>query len=162
MLDSIDSKIIDHLAEFGRATWAELGSLLNLSAPAAADRVRRLEERGVIKGYAAIIDSEAAGYGLTAFINVTLLAPDYRQAFLDWMEKSNQVTECHHIAGEADYLLKIRCTNIRDLERIISKELKNLPGITATKTTIALSTCKESWRLPPAQKQTASGIERKL
>ena len=148
MLDSIDSKIIRHLSEHGRSTWAELGALLNLSAPAAADRVRRLEERGIIRGYTALIDAEAAGYGLTAFITVTLNTPDCRQAFLDWLKRSPSVIEGHHVAGDGDYLLKVRCAKIADLEQLISSQLKALPGIAATRTTIVLSTCKETERLP--------------
>ncbi|HWR38091.1 MAG TPA: Lrp/AsnC family transcriptional regulator, partial [Patescibacteria group bacterium] len=148
VLDSIDSKIIRRLSEYGRSTWAELGTLLNLSAPAAADRVRRLEERGVIKGYTALINPEAAGYGLMAFITVALSTPEHRPAFLAWLEQTPEIVECHHIAGEGDYLLKVRCPKIQDLERLISLQLKSLPGINGTRTTIVLSTCKETGRLP--------------
>ena len=139
---------IDYLMANGRATWAELASVLGLSAPAAADRVRRLEERGVITGYAARVNPEAIGLGLTAFIAVTLERPAHRAAFLERVRALPEVQECHHVAGDDDYLLKVRCASARDLERIVSDELKGLDGIARTRTTIVLSTSKETVTLP--------------
>ncbi len=107
-MDNFDLKIIDCLMRKARMTWAELGALLGLTAPAAADRVHRLEERGVIKGYTALIDPEAIGCQVTAFIAVTLDQPAARGSFLASIVNLPQVQECHHIAGDYDYLLKIR------------------------------------------------------
>src|SRR6059058_5997341 len=106
-MDETDSKLIDYLTTNGRATWAELAGVLGLSAPAAADRVRRLEERGVITGYAALVNPEAVGLGLTAFVAATLERPTHRDAFLQRIQELPEVQECYHIAGEADYLLKV-------------------------------------------------------
>ncbi|HEY3424565.1 MAG TPA: Lrp/AsnC family transcriptional regulator [Negativicutes bacterium] len=147
MLDTNDFKIIKRLMEQARTTWAELGTLLGLSAPAAADRVHKLEELGVIKGYAALIDPEALGCGLAALISITLERPDLKAVFLSMVNKLPEILECHHIAGAEDYILKIRCTGTRDLERLISEEIKSLPGI-KTRTTIILSTIKETPILP--------------
>jgi Lrp/AsnC family leucine-responsive transcriptional regulator len=130
-----------------RATWADLGALLGLSAPAAADRVRKLEESGIIKGYAALIDPEAIGCGLAALIAVTLDRPEQKPAFLKMVQIVSEIQECHHIAGAEDYILKVRCTSTRDLERLISEEIKSLPGI-RTRTTVVLSTIKETPVLP--------------
>ena len=110
-----------------RITWSDLANSLGLSAPAAADRVRRLEERGVIQGYAALINPNSLGYMLTAFISVSLDRPEHRAAFLQQVESLAEIQECHHITGEDDYLLKVRCRNTQDLERLISDDLKNLP-----------------------------------
>ena len=147
-LDILDSKLLHHLMRQGRMTWAELASLLELSAPGAADRVRRLEDRQVIRGYAALVDPEAIGYGLTAFIAVTLERPEHRSAFLQRVQALAEVQECHHVTGEDDYWLKVRCRHTKDLERLISEDLKGLPGILKTRTTIALSTVKETAILP--------------
>lgn len=147
-LDEIDYEVIQYLMTQGRMTWVELASALDLSAPATADRVRRLEERQVIKGYTALIDPAAIGYSLTALIAVTLEKPKHRAAFLKKVEQLAEIQECHHVTGDDDYWLKVRCQNTQDLERLISDELKQLPGILRTRTTIVLSTVKETTVLP--------------
>jgi Lrp/AsnC family leucine-responsive transcriptional regulator len=146
--ETIDLKVLRQLMLHGRTTWAELAGILNLSAPAAADRVRRLEERGVIKGFAALVDPEAVGCGLTSFIAVTLERPEHRAAFLEAVQEMPEMQECHHITGEGDYLLKVRCRGTRELERVITDQLKVIPGVVRTRTTIVLSTIKETPILP--------------
>jgi Lrp/AsnC family transcriptional regulator, leucine-responsive regulatory protein len=151
-LDEIDNRLMQELMKNGRATWSELAEKLGLSTPAIADRVRRLEERGIIRGYQAQIDAEAIGLSLTAFIAVTLQLPTQRVAFLSLIESLPAVLECHHIAGDDDYLLKVRCRTTRELDEIISNQIKSLPGIMRTRTTIALFTTKETTVLPLADK----------
>jgi Lrp/AsnC family transcriptional regulator, leucine-responsive regulatory protein len=150
-VDSLDSKALDFLVRKGRATWAELGELLGLSAPSAADRVRKLEEQGVIRGYAALLDPASVGYPLTAFIAVSLSSHRQRSAFLRAIEKMDQVSECHHIAGDDDYLLKVRCRGTADLDDLLARQLKQKLGVTRTRTTVVLSTAKECLRVPIAQ-----------
>ena len=147
-MDSLDSKILPLLMANGRITWAELGHSLGLSAPAAADRVRRLEERGVIKSYTALVDAEAAGYSLTAFVLVTLSDQRKRNSFHAGIRRLDQVVECHHIAGDGDFLLKVRCRGTRDLDRLLIEELKGKMGIAHTRTTIVLGTVKETPNVP--------------
>ncbi len=147
-MDALDSKILRHLMKHGRASWAELATTLGLSPPATADRVRRLEERGVIRGYAALVAPEAVGRVLTAFVAVTLRGPEARVAFLALVAELPAVQECHHIAGDDDYLLKVRCGGTRDLEELVSDRLKGLPGVARTRTTVVLSTAKETPALP--------------
>lgn len=147
-LDEIDFKVITHLTQQGRITWSELANLLELSAPATADRVRRLEERHVIQGYTALINPEAIGCDLVAFVAVTLGHPTQRTQFLHKVQSLPEIQECHHVTGEDDYWLKIRCRNTKDLERLISEELKGTLGFLKTRTTIALSTVKETVELP--------------
>ena len=143
-IDALDRKALDFLAKRGRATWAELGHLLRLSPPAAADRVRKLEEKGVIRGYAALLDPEALGYPLVAYVLVSLGGQRRRMAFLKAIERMVEVVECHHVAGEGDYLLKVRCQGTRDLDRILVRELKDRLGVAHTQTTIVLSTAKDA------------------
>ncbi|KHL93904.1 AsnC family transcriptional regulator [Paenibacillus sp. IHB B 3415] len=153
-MDSLDYKIISAIMNNGRITWSELAGLLGLSSPATADRVRRLEEQGVITGYTALIDAESAGYGLAALIAVSLERPEHRQGFIELVMKLPEVQECHHTTGDDDYVLKLRCRGTRDLDRIISEEIKGLPGIVRTRTTIILGTVKETPHvpLPPAER----------
>lgn len=147
-LDEIDFKVLRALMLQGRITWSELAAMLELSAPATADRVRRLEERGVIKGYAALVDAETIGCDLTAFITVSLAHPNQRSDFLKQVEALPEIQECHHVTGEDDYWMKVRCRNTKDLERLISDELKGTLGYLKTRTTIVLSTVKETVVLP--------------
>jgi len=146
-MDSNDLKVIKQLMEKGRSTWAELGSLLGLSAPATADRVHKLEEAGVIKGYSALIDPDAIGCGLAALISVIVEHPEQRTPLLRKVNELPEILECHHVAGDVDYILKARCTSTRDLERLISTEIKSFPGI-KTRTMVILSTVKETAILP--------------
>lgn len=147
-MDAIDYKAIAVLQASGRESWAKLGETLGMTAPAAAERVRKLEEGGVIRGYAALVDAESVGAALTAFVAVTLDRPEHRKAFLKRVGKLAEVQECHHVAGDDDYLLKVRCRGPRDLDRVISEELKSVPGVGRTRTTIVLDTAKETPILP--------------
>jgi Lrp/AsnC family leucine-responsive transcriptional regulator len=144
MLNTLDSKLLRKLMTAGRATWAELGASVKLTAPAAAERVRKLEERGVIKGYAAIVDPAQTGYSLMAFVAVTLDRPQHRKGFTTALAKMPEVTEIHHVAGDSDYFLKVRCQSTADLDDLLSNRIKALPGIARTRTTIVLGTLKET------------------
>ena len=143
-MDTLDQKALALLAHHGRATWAELGQHLGLSAPSAAERVRKLEEQKVIRGYAAIPDPAAIGFGLLAFISVTLDSQQKRRRFLDAILKMPGVLECHHVAGDDDYLLNVRCANTLELDDLLSKQLKEKLGVARTRTVIALATAKEN------------------
>lgn len=142
-MDMIDALLLQRLSEDGRATWADLARVVGLSPAATAERVHRLESRGVITGYYAAIDAEQVGQGLLAFISVSLERPQHRADFLYWVQKHDEVQECHHLAGDDDYLLKVRCASTRALERLISEDLKSLDGIVRTRTTIAMSSVKD-------------------
>lgn len=143
-LDRLDIKTLSLLCQRGRMTWAELASQLGLSAPAAADRVKRLEERGIITGYSALLNAEALGLDLTAFIAVTLDQPHHRPGFLAAVQAAAEILECHHVTGDDDYLLKVRCSHTRALEALITDRLKAIAGVVKTRTLIVLSTAKET------------------
>jgi Lrp/AsnC family leucine-responsive transcriptional regulator len=147
-MDATDHKALRVLMKEGRVSWAELGQRLGLSAPAIADRVRKLEEQGVIRGYAAITDHEALGFPLVAFVAVCLRDQRRRSVFLKGIGKLEEVVECHHVTGEDDYLLKIRCRGARDLNRILVEELKGKLNVARSRTTIVLDSAKEIVSVP--------------
>ncbi|MEM9163256.1 MAG: Lrp/AsnC family transcriptional regulator, partial [Cyanobacteria bacterium P01_F01_bin.4] len=124
-------------------TWSDLAGECGVSAPAIADRVRRLEKRGIIAGYTVQLSAKYLGYDITAFVAVSLERPHHRQGFLDYVRAKPEIQECHHVTGEGDYLLKVRCRNTAELEQIISEQIKGLAGVVQTRTSIALSTVKE-------------------
>ena len=147
-MDSMDMKVVGRLQSAGRESWTQLAELVGVTGPAAAERVRRLEERGIIRGYTAVLDPEAVGVRLTAFVAVTLRRPKHRRAFLKRVAALPEVQECHHVAGDDDYLLKVRCSGTGHLDRVLSDELKGVPGVLRTRTTIVLGTVKETTVLP--------------
>lgn len=136
------------LQQDGRASWADLGTALGLSAPAAAERVRKLTGNGTIRGFAAVLDPGAAGFPVLAFVAVTLTSQGSRAAFLNAVRRHELIQECHHVAGDEDYLLKVRCRDTEALERLLTQELKAHDGVVRTRTTVVLSTAKET-ALPP-------------
>lgn len=145
MLDSLDFKLVNALLKNGRSTWAELAAYLKLSSPSTAERVKRLEEKGVIKGYTAKIDYEALGYVVVAFVAVCLEHPKYIDQFVGAIEKLPEVEECHHVAGDDDYFLKVRCSSNQKLDEFLNKKLKTIPGVHRSRTTIALRSIKEEY-----------------
>ena len=148
MLDSIDSKAASALQDDGRVSWADLGTILGLSAPAAAERARKLTETGAIRGFAAVLDPGAAGFPVLAFVAVTLERQGARRGFLDGVRAHPLILECHHVAGDDDFLLKVRARSLAELESVLADELKGRLGIARTRTTIVLGTAKETGRLP--------------
>ncbi len=146
--DAIDTKLIEALMANGRISFADLAGIVGLSAPAVAERVRGLEHRGVIRGYAALGDPIQLGCPVTAFVAVALERPEHRAPFADLIRELPEVQECHHIAGDFDYMLKVRCAALLDLERIVGETIKGLAGVVRTRTTIALSAVKETPALP--------------
>jgi Lrp/AsnC family leucine-responsive transcriptional regulator len=147
-VDAIDRKALGRLMTDGRTSWADLGEHLGLSAPAAAERVRKLEERGVIRQFAALPGPTAAGFPVLAFVSVTLQSQGKRKAFLDAVGRHGGIQECHHVAGDDDYLLKVRCKTMGDLDHLLSEELKGRMGVARTRTTVVLGSAKESTALP--------------
>lgn len=148
MLDAIDSKAMDALQQDGRASWADLGTALGLSAPAAAERVRKLIDGGLVRGFTAVLDPATAGFPVLAFVAVTLERQGARRAFLDGVRAHPLIQECHHVAGDDDFLLKVRARSLSELESVLADELKGRLGIARTRTTIVLGTAKETARLP--------------
>jgi len=146
--DAMDSKVLCELMAHGRMSFADLAGRVGLSPAAVAERVRGLEDRGVIRGYAALGDPERVGCPVAAFVAVALERPEHRAPFADLVREMPEVMECHHIAGDFDYMLKVRCATLLDLERIVGETIKGLAGVARTRTTIALSAVKETPVLP--------------
>jgi Lrp/AsnC family leucine-responsive transcriptional regulator len=147
-MDTFDKQALRILMRRGRSTWAELAEKLQMSAPAAAERVRKLEEQEIIHGYSAVVNAGKIGLGLTAFIAVTLDNQQARDKFLKKIHQLPEVLECHHVAGDYDFLLKVKCRGTRDLERLLTEDLKAKGHPCKTHTTIVLASHKETMELP--------------
>jgi Lrp/AsnC family leucine-responsive transcriptional regulator len=121
-LDDTDRRIIGELASDGRLSFAELGRRVNLSPPAVAERVQRLERRGVITGYRAEIDPRAIGYPLTAIVRVKP-APGQLARIPELAASIPQVGECHRITGEDCFFLRIHLGSIDELSDLLDRFL---------------------------------------
>jgi Lrp/AsnC family leucine-responsive transcriptional regulator len=150
-MDLIDHRLVQRLQQDGRATQLELARDVGLSQPSVAERLRKLEERGVITGYAAKVDAKQLGKDITAFVGVSIEHPRYFERFAEAVLSLDDVLECHRVAGEDSYLLKVKTADTRTLDDLLVKTLRTLPGVTRTQTTIVLRSIKEETRIHVAK-----------
>jgi Lrp/AsnC family leucine-responsive transcriptional regulator len=143
-MDNYDLQIVNWLQKQGRISHSELSAKVGLSLPAIAERIRKLEAAGTIRGYAALVDAKLLGKGITAFIHVLFDDPDCYARFNRAMLELPEVEECHHVVGEFDYLVKVKTRDTLSLEKLLSEKLRVIPGVGRTRTTVVLSTLKES------------------
>ncbi len=145
-MEDLDRAIVRLLAADGRMSYTDLGKATGLSTSAVHQRVRRLEQRGVIKGYAAVVDHESLGLPLTALISIKPIdpaAPDDAPARLEGVA---QIEACHSVAGDESYVLKVRVASPSDLETLLA-EIRAKANV-STRTSVVLSTPYEN--RPPA------------
>ena len=142
-MDELDHRIVDLLQREGRATQLELSRSVGLSQPAVAERIRKLEERGVITGYTARVDASKLGKDITAFIGVSIEHPKYFEGFARKVLAMPEVLEAHRVAGQDSYILKVRTRNTKTLDTLLVETLRTISGVTRTHTTIVLSSIKE-------------------
>ena len=142
----IDWQIIQILQEDGKTTFGELAKRVGLSQAAAHERVKKLEARGVIKGSRAVVDADELGYGVVAFVFVDNAAFDIPD-FTERLQLIPNVLECHAVAGEWGYLLKVRAESTPDLEQVLHK-IRCIDSVNRTHSVIGLSTAFETTLLP--------------
>jgi Lrp/AsnC family leucine-responsive transcriptional regulator len=134
--DETDCRILELLQMDARMTMRELGQRVGLSGPATGERVRRLEERGIIAGYRADVLPERLGRSVVAFVRVAMHDHLKRATFESRMQQLDDVLECHHLIGEDCYLLKVAVPSVARLELLID----SIAELGRTTTTLALST----------------------
>jgi Lrp/AsnC family transcriptional regulator, leucine-responsive regulatory protein len=141
-IDEVDRKILDHLERDGRATLADVGAAVGLSASAVKRRVDRLQETGVIVGYTAIVDPQAIGDRLDAFIELYCADSVAPGDVLSSVAGLDAVVAAHTVAGDADAVVRVRVAGIEELEHLI-EQLRRDPNVMRTRTMVALSTLVE-------------------
>jgi Lrp/AsnC family leucine-responsive transcriptional regulator len=146
-IDEIDVRILELLQQEGRMQRSDVAEEVNLSISAVSERMRKLEERGVIEGYRAIVDPKRLHVDITSFIRVSVEGSERYADFVDRTRKMKEVLEVHSITGEGSHLIKVRTKNTTTLERFLS-EIQSIPGVTQTTTSIVLSTFKETRAVP--------------
>lgn len=142
-IDEIDAKILELLQENGRMKRNAISEIVGLSVPSVSERMRKLEERGVITGYHAVLDPKRLHHDITAFIRVSVDGSVNYSEFVADAYTMSEVLEVHSITGEGSHILKIRTRSTTTLERLLSR-VQSLPGVHGTSTSIVLSTFKET------------------
>jgi len=141
-LDGIDRHILAVLQENCKLPLAKIGERVGLSAPSVNERIRKLEESGVIRGYTAVLDARKLGKDITAFIGVFIEHPRSVGKFEREIDRLEAVQECHHITGQHTILLKLKTDNTSKLEELI-KEIRSIEGVARTETSVVLRTYTE-------------------
>ena len=145
-IDETDRRILAELQEDCKVALASLGKKVGLSAPSVMERMRRLEQAGVIRGYHALVDSRRVGLDVAASIGVSV-KPRGIDEFETKLEEFPHVLECHHVTGAYTMLLKVKAARTRDLEELISR-LRLVDAVERTETLVVLSTRSERTQVP--------------
>ncbi|MDA0979061.1 MAG: leucine-responsive transcriptional regulator Lrp [Proteobacteria bacterium] len=149
-LDRVDRRILRELQTAGRMPMTELSQRAGLSPTPCAERVRNLEKRGIIRGYAALLDPEQLDLGLLVFVEISLTrtSSDVFAEFREAVQRLPQVLECHLVAGNFDYLLKARVADMAAYRKLLGETLLTLPGVSDSRSYVVMEAVKESQPLP--------------
>ena len=154
MLDEVDRQLLEILQADGRTSNAELARRVNMAPSAVFERVRRLEQKGVITGYGAHVDPRAIERSLLAYVLVRSDERTGEAVTGSALAREPEVLEVHHVAGQDSYLVKVRVKDPESLGRLLRERFGAIPGVRSTQSTIALETLKETWAMPvPASRR---------
>ena len=146
-MDVVDRQILEALRTNARASWAELGRQVGLSGPSTQERVRRLEERGVISGYRTVLAPAQVDLGVSALVGLIQGDDVESEDVADQLRDVHEVEDCWYVAGEENFVVKVRAGDVAALEMVVAK-LRRLPGVSRTRTTVVLSTRWEGRDVP--------------
>lgn len=146
-LDEIDISILNHLQKDGRAQRNKIADKVHLSVPSVSERMRKLEEKNLIEGYFAVLNSKKFHFDITAFIFVEVDGSSNYSKFVQNTIKEPEVLECHSITGDGSHVLKIRTKNTESLEQLLSK-IQSWEGVKRTRSNVVLSSFKETREIP--------------
>ena len=144
IFDNVDSQILEILQENARTSNAEIARRLNMAASAIFERIRKLEERGIIEGYTVRLNPLAMGLGLLAYVFVRSDDGGQRSPTGRMLAEIPEVLEVHAVAGEDCYVVKVRVANTESLYRLLQDKFRGIASVGGTRTTIVLHTVKES------------------
>lgn len=145
-MDAIDRQLVEALRANGRSTWAELGRTVGLSGPSVQERVRRLEERGVLLGYRAVVAPDQVGLGTSALVGLFQRDDAETDDVVEGVRAIDAVEDCWFVAGDEELVVKVRVADVADLEAVVGL-LRRVEGVVRTRTTVVLST---RWEARPA------------
>ncbi|MHC1683902.1 MAG: Lrp/AsnC family transcriptional regulator [Clostridiaceae bacterium] len=149
-MDNIDIKILRLLQKNSRTTASQIGSIINLSVPAVSDRLKKLDASGAIEKHTTIVSAQKFNKTLTVIMFISLESPKYIEKFVSMVKGEDEILECHYLAGDFDYSLKIVTENTITLENILNR-IKSVPGVQKTTTVVTLSTIKNNHSIIPQE-----------
>jgi Lrp/AsnC family transcriptional regulator, leucine-responsive regulatory protein len=152
--DDIDEQILRILQDHARTTQTDIAKAVGLAPSAVLERMRKLEARGAIREYVAVIDPQLVHRALLAFVSVKTNEYGPEQPSALALAQIPDVLEIHHVAGEDCFLLKVRAKDAEHLGHMLRKQIASVPGVTSTRTTIVLETVKETSRVPIARSES--------
>jgi Lrp/AsnC family leucine-responsive transcriptional regulator len=138
-MDNLDQKIIELLKGNGRMSASDIARIIRLSVPAVSERIRKLEENGIIEKYTIIVNEEKLGYYMKAFILINITNKANGKELVGEIMELENVLECHHLSGEFDYIVKVIAKDGQDFERFLMEELKKIEGIKAFRSAVIFS-----------------------
>ncbi len=149
-IDSTDKKILQILQENAKITNAQLSKEIGLSPAPTLERVKKLENLGLIRSYHAMLDTEKVGLGVTTFVQVFLQShkKSIIDAFVERINMIDSVIECHHITGSCDFLLKVIAPDIQAYQKLILEQISEIEEISNMQSMVILSTFKDKKVLP--------------
>lgn len=147
-MDAIDYGILECLKENARENATNIGNKINLSTSAVIERIKKLEAAGIIEQYTTLINQEALGRELMAFIYVSLENPKHYENFVKQIEMHNEISECYYIAGDFDFIVKVITKSGKTLEENLNY-IKSIEGVSLTRTSVVLSTNKHEVSILP-------------
>src|SRR4029078_1333411 len=148
MIDEIDASILELLQENARISQAEVARAVGLAPSAVLERIRKLENRGIIKGYTALVDPRALEQSMLAFVAVRSEEARGEDSVARALSKCPEVLEVHHVAGDDCYMVKVRARDAEHIGQLLRLRFARIPRVKSTRTTIVLETVKETPRLP--------------
>ena len=150
-MDHIDAGIIRCLTKDARMNASQISQHVNLSVSAVIERMKKLEASGLIRGYTAVIDERLAGYDVQALISIRLEHPKYNQEFARQMQAHACVMECFYITGDFDYMARVCVSSKEELTHVLN-HIKEIPGVSLTRTYVVLESIKQGTTLFPKLK----------
>ena len=147
-MDDIDRRILDILQRDAKISQARIAETVGLTTPSVNERIKKLETRGFIQRFTALLDPRLVGMPLVAHVDVLLEHPRFERPFLEEIEALLDVQECYAISGDFGYRLKIRARDVEHLEAILRQKVQTLRGVVRTRVELSLSVKKDSTLLP--------------
>lgn len=146
-LDEIDKTILMELQKEGRAQRNKLSEIVKLSVPSVSERMRKLENNGLIKGYHAVLDDKKFNFDILAFVSVEVDDSSLYKKFVAQAMEEPEVLECHSITGDGSHFLKIRTHNTETFEKLLSR-IQTWEGVNKTRSNVTLTSFKETREIP--------------
>lgn len=143
-MDEIDRQILDLLQRDGKVSQARIAESVGLTTPSVNERIKKLETRGFIRRFTALLDPGLVGVPLVAYVDVSLEHPRFERPFLQEIEGILDVQECHAISGEFGYRLKVRARDLSDFETLLREKIQTIRGVLRTRVDLSLGIKKDS------------------